>query len=140
MKLAASLLALVLFPTLAAADALATGVFVLDRPTFDKLVKEAGAPRDIPTEALIRSSVHTGFTKDSYAGELRFRDQRYQVLAHCAKDGSAIYSIAQLAQTAEGPRQQLICVGAVGSGAGAKAELGEDPLIVVFRTGDFLKQ
>lgn len=145
MKLAAFLLATVLFPAFAAADGMITAVLVLDRPTFDKLLSDSGAVAKIPTEALFKSSVHIGFVKETYSDSFRVKEQRYQILATRAKDGSAIYAISLIRPKPEGPvaqvpADQLICVGAVGSGAEAKVDLGEDPLVVVFRLGDFLKE
>jgi hypothetical protein len=136
MKWTALLVAFFLFPALARADALAEGVFVLDRATYDGLVRESSEISKVPTEALARAAASFGLLSDSYAASFKVKDQAYRVLAS-RQEKRTIYSISRIV---EGKPPHLVCVGTVAAGDQVKVELRDDSLVVVLRIGNFLKK
>lgn len=121
----------------ARADALALSVCVLDKATFDSLLKQYGSVKKIPTADLWQKSVYKTFMdkSDGLATEFTHEQKSYKLLASRI-EGKVLYSVA----IGQDKDSRLVAAGSIPPGQEAKENTDGESFVVVARSGNFLLQ
>lgn len=140
MKVITILILCLVLPIVASADGLATIVCVLDNLKFNKLVNSSGDIAKVDSRDIRSASLKTGFLSkapDRFI-RLEFKKEGRQLSLHVTQqDDMTIYAILDITK---GITERLIVAGQIATGREVAESINGEPLIVVLRTGNFLKQ
>jgi len=144
---------ILLLPSMAMADALANGTFVLERAAYQKLVEKAGGSDKVKSEDLTKTRVCMLVFKDYASKEFKVGDQRFRI--HVArKERRTIYSIFRIIEkspelgsaspppTGNPPAKEtyetLECVGELTQSNIPKKDWEKDTFVVLWNVGNYL--
>ena len=141
---------ILLLPSMAMADALANGTFVLERAAYQKLVEKAGGSDKVKSEDLTKTRVYMLVFKD-YA--FKVGDQRFRIPV-ARKERRTIYSIFRIIEkspelgsaspppTGNPPAKEtyeiLECVGELTQSNIPKKDWEKDTFVVLWNVGNYL--
>ena len=129
---------LMLLPSLAFGDALATSICVLTKSEVDSLIKESGSIRKVATQQLWKQSIYReyigGKATSSVSAEFKNGDRSLRLLATRLNKGKVLYSICDVSTP---DKEMLVGAGTILSGE-IKKNTDDEPFVVVLRVGNFV--
>ena len=140
MKATLALILSLAVPLSGLADGLATSVCVLEQGQFDNLVKGAGDITKVASGDLWAASLKTGFIGKApdKAVRLEFSHEGRLFRLHAAEqEGRTLYAVLNITDKAN---EILAAAGEIARGSEVKEGVGGERLVVVVRTGNFLKK